>query len=107
MTDAPSVVVQPSGSGQSVMVSQQPHGNGRGGGITTIASGVLDALRTSPVLLLIVLLNMAFCGMGGYYLLQVEAYRAQDRAALSGLLSRCLTEAVPVDYLLRIQGGTK
>jgi hypothetical protein len=69
------------------------------GGVVALGGDVVGALKTSPVLLLIVLLNMAFAGVGGYYLLQVEAYRAQERAALSSLLEKCLTQSVPTSYL--------
>lgn len=79
-------------------MSQSPHGNGKGM-VTSITSGVFDAFKTSPVLLLIVLLNMAFICSAAYYMLQVEAYRAKDREALGTLLGKCLTEAVPIDYL--------
>ena len=54
----------------------------RPNGISAVAGDVVDALRTSPVLLLIVLLNMAFAGGAAYYLVRVEDYRAQDRTAL-------------------------
>ncbi len=49
-----------------------------------VATAVIDALKTSPVLLLIVLLNATFCGAAAYYLLQVEAYRHKERVEVSG-----------------------
>jgi hypothetical protein len=55
------------------------------------------------VLLLFVLLNAAFVGTAGYYLLQVEHYRAEDRAALSGLLDKCISQTVPVSYLQQLK----
>lgn len=69
--------------------------------IAGVASDAIGALRTSPVLLLIVLLNMVFATVGGYYLLQVEAYRAADRQALAGLLEKCIVHTVPIDFLDR------
>lgn len=73
---------------------------------SSAVAGVVDAVKTlPPVLLLIVLLNIAFAGVGGFYLLQVEAYRAADRQALASLLTKCLTETVPIDYLSRQQAG--
>lgn len=63
------------------------------------AGDVVDALKTSPVLLLIVLLNGIFAACAGYYLLQVEHYRADDRKALFELLQQCTMRTVPVDYL--------
>ena len=38
-------------------------------------------------------------GLAGYYLLQVEHYRADDRKALATLLDKCLTQSVPLEYL--------
>ena len=37
-------------------------------GVTGMANNAIDALKTSPILLLIVLLNMAFAGAGAYML---------------------------------------
>jgi hypothetical protein len=63
------------------------------------AGDVVDAFKTSPVLLLIVLLNGIFACAAGYYLLQVEHYRADDRKALFELLQQCTMRTVPLDYL--------
>jgi hypothetical protein len=68
-------------------------------GVIALGGDLLDALKTSPVVLLIVILNIAFAGAGAYYLLQVEAYRAGDRQALAKLLTECLTHTVPIEYL--------
>ena len=67
--------------------------------ITGSVAGVVDAFKGAPVLLLIALINAAFIGSAGYYLLQVEHYRADDRKVLGALLEKCLTQSVPVDYL--------
>jgi len=66
-------------------------------------SGLLSDLKSAPILLMIVLLNMAFVSAGAWYLLKVEEYRAADRAALAGILDKCLGQSVPVEYLLRQQ----
>lgn len=58
---------------------------------TGIATGLIDAFKTSPVILLIVVLNMVFAGAAAYYLLHVEAYRAEDRRAIVGLIDKCIT----------------
>ena len=71
----------------------------RPNGISAVAGDVVDALRTSPVLLLIVLLNMAFAGGAAYYLVHVEDYRAQDRTALLALLEKCTLHTVPLEAL--------
>ena len=72
-------------------------------GVFVFASEALGALKTSPVLLLIVVLNLVFASLAGYYLLQVEHYRADDRAAIGNLLADCINRSVPVDYLLHIE----
>jgi hypothetical protein len=63
--------------------------------------GVVDALKGAPMLLLLALINASFIATGGYYLLQVEHYRADDRKALASLLEKCLTQSVPLEYLLK------
>jgi hypothetical protein len=70
-------------------------------GAVAVAGDVVDAFKTSPVLLLIVLLNMAFCGAAAYYLLRVEDYRAADRVALFSLLEKCTMHTVPIEALER------
>jgi len=54
-----------------------------------VAGGLLDVFRTSPVLLLIVLLNMAFAGAGGYVITQLEQQRHIERMAM---MERCLPD---------------
>jgi hypothetical protein len=71
------------------------------GTVAGVATSAIDALRTSPVLLLIVVLNMTFALAAGYYLLQQESYRAKDRDALAGLLEKCITQTVPISYLTK------
>lgn len=56
-------------------------------GISGVALGMIDALKTSPVVLLIVLLNMAFAGGAAYYLTHIENMRSEY---LKLLLDRCL-----------------
>jgi hypothetical protein len=59
--------------------------------VTGVAGGVVDALKTSPVLLLIVLLNMAFAGGAAYYLTGIENKRSE---AIRLILDRCIPQAV-------------
>jgi hypothetical protein len=70
-------------------------------GVVGVASGAIEALKTSPVLLLIVLLNMVFAVAAAYYLLQVESYRAADRHKVAEMLDKCIGNTVPMEYLLR------
>jgi hypothetical protein len=56
-------------------------------GISGVALSMVDALKTSPVLLLIVILNMAFAGGAAYYLTHIENMRSEY---LKLLLDRCL-----------------
>ena len=61
-------------------------------GVVGIATGTIDALRTSPVLLVMVLLNCAFLGVAAYYL------RTQQQSAFTlvqKVLDRCLPDAPP------------
>jgi hypothetical protein len=67
--------------------------------VTGVASSVIDALRTSPVLLLIVLLNMAFAGSAAYYLVSVEAHRSVGVTRLLDLLEKCTLHTVPLEAL--------
>lgn len=48
-------------------------------GVIAIAGGIVDGLRSQPILLLIVVLNAIFCGMAGYFLLKQEGYRHAER----------------------------
>lgn len=64
----------------------------RNGGVVSVASGVVDALKTSPVILLIVLLNMAFAGGAAYYLATIENKRSE---AIKLILDRCIPYAYP------------
>jgi hypothetical protein len=86
-----------------VIIQQQPAARGM---VTTIAGDLFGAFQTSPILLLIVLLNIAFAGSAAYYLLQMEKYRADDRRALAALLDKCLMQTVPLTYLQQ-ERGTK
>lgn len=65
----------------------------RPGTMTGVAIGVVDALRTSPVILLIVLLNMAFVLGGAYYLTGIENKRNE---AMRLILDRCIPHAQPL-----------
>jgi hypothetical protein len=59
-------------------------------GVTGVASDVVSALRTSPVLLLIVILNMAFAGSAAYYLTGIENKRSE---VIKLMLDRCVPAA--------------
>jgi hypothetical protein len=50
----------------------------------------LESLRASPLLLLVLLLNMLFVLAVGYYLLRLEQYRSEDRKTLMVMLDKCL-----------------
>jgi hypothetical protein len=67
---------------QTVVVS-------RSADMAGVAGGLLDVFRTSPVLLLIVLLNAAFAGAGGYVIGQLESQRHIERMAM---MERCLPD---------------
>ena len=67
--------------------------------VTGVAGDAIEALKGSPTLLLIVLLNMVFAVIAGYYLLQVEQYREKDRALVAGILDKCVSQMVPVEVV--------
>ena len=68
-------------------------------GVVRVATDVVDAFKTSPVLLLIVLLNMAFAGAAAYYLVTVEDHRSRERDALIRLLDQCTMHTIPLEAL--------
>src|SRR5262245_15128630 len=100
MADPPhgSVTVTPAPAPPPNVIVQQPTTSALGGVL-----GVVDAFKGAPVLLLIALINASFIAAAAYYLLKVEGYRAEDRRALGSLLDKCLTQSVPLDYLLNHQ----
>jgi hypothetical protein len=58
-------------------------------GVVGVAFGAIDALRSTPILLVVVLLNCGFLGVAAYYL------RTQQAAAfqlVGKVLDRCLPE---------------
>jgi hypothetical protein len=59
------------------------------------AASLLSDLRSAPILLIIVLLNIAFVGTSGWYLLKVEEYRARNQVALIDLLKSCVLDTEP------------
>lgn len=69
-------------------------------GVSGVANSAIDALKTSPVLLLIVLLNMAFAGAGAYVFmgaLHLAADRLQQNDDIRHkermlLLERCVVD---------------
>lgn len=57
---------------------------------------VTAALGTQPLLLVIVLLNMTFAGLAGYFMLQLEGYRAENLSAIIGLVRECVLNTAPL-----------
>ncbi len=58
-------------------------------GVTGVASSAIDALKTTPMLLVMVLLNLGFIGAAAYYL------RTQQETAfqlVGKVLDRCMPE---------------
>ena len=60
--------------------------------LTNIAGDVVGAFKTSPVLLLIVLLNMAFAGAASYFMVHLESWRHE---AMVTLMDRCIPRHAP------------
>ena len=63
-----------------------------GQGLNTVAA----ALGAQPLLLVIVLLNIVFASIGGYFLLQLERYRASNTTALIELMRACILQTAPL-----------
>jgi hypothetical protein len=61
--------------------------------------GALDDLKSTPVLLSIVLLNGFFIVSAAYYLINTEGYRAADRQTLIKALDNCVQHTVPTEFL--------
>jgi hypothetical protein len=59
------------------------------GGITGIATGTIDALKSSPILLVMVILNAAFLGAGSYYLSKQQDDNSQ---VMIKIFDRCLPD---------------
>ena len=57
---------------------------------------ITSALGTQPLLLVIVLLNIVFAVVGGYFLLQLEKYRADNLSKMIDVIKYCVSETVPV-----------
>jgi len=98
MSDSPppagSVTVTPAPAPAPNVIVQQP-----GTLAGQMTSGLYDAFKASPILLLIVILNGFFIGAAGYYLLQVDEHRSKDRDKLIVLIDHCINDTVPVKYL--------
>jgi len=61
-------------------------------GVVSVATGAVDALRGTPVLLVMVLLNCAFLGAAAYYL---RGQQANAFALVDKMFDRCLPEHKP------------
>lgn len=59
-------------------------------------SQVTAALGAQPLMLTVVLLNMVFVSIGGYFLLRLESYRAANLTALISLVQSCVLETAPL-----------
>jgi ABC-type transport system involved in cytochrome bd biosynthesis fused ATPase/permease subunit len=57
---------------------------------------ITAALGAQPLMLTVVLLNLVFAGVGGYFLLRLEAYRAANLTALIELVRSCVLETAPL-----------
>lgn len=57
---------------------------------------VTASLGAQPVMLTVVLLNVVFACIGGYFLLKLESYRAENLTALIALMRECIVNTTPV-----------
>jgi hypothetical protein len=56
-----------------------------------VASAVVGGFRDAPVLLLIVILNLAAMGAASYFLVRQDTSRQEANKELFGLLRSCIT----------------
>ena len=61
-----------------------------------VAHDAIGSLGAQPVLLLIVLINVVFAGIGGYFLSQLEKTRASLMATTLEIVRSCVLETAPV-----------
>jgi hypothetical protein len=54
------------------------------------ANKILDGLRATPALLLLVILNGMFLAAAGWFLLKQEEYRHMERLELATILKSCM-----------------
>jgi hypothetical protein len=59
-------------------------------------SQITGALGTQPIMLVVVLLNVVFASIGGFFLLRLEEYRAANLTALIDLMRSCVLETAPL-----------
>ena len=70
------------------MSDQQPQTVVQAGG--RVAESIIGGFTNAPVLLLIVVLNIAFVLAAAYYLAQVEAHRINTANQITELLRLCI-----------------
>lgn len=71
----PTVIVQPQ--------PQPPSGNP-----VVVATGLIDALRQQPMLLVVVVLNIAMIFSAAFFLLRLEEYRHLERLEMFKLIDK-------------------
>jgi hypothetical protein len=57
---------------------------------------ITASLGAQPLMLVVILLNIVFASIGGYFLLQLEKYRANNLTALIDLMRSCVLETAPL-----------
>lgn len=60
-------------------------------GVVQLASDAVAGLKSTPGLLMLVILNGCFCAAGAWFLIAQENYRHVERMELAALLNRCVT----------------
>lgn len=65
-------------------------------GISGIANNAIDALKNSPVLMLVILLNVVFVISFGYYLMKAEQHQAEYRQSALLIMEKCILQTTPI-----------
>jgi hypothetical protein len=60
--------------------------------VSAVAGGVITALRSSPVMVLVLVLNMLMVSGAIYYLVRFEQFRHSEREQLYKILHACTTK---------------
>jgi hypothetical protein len=57
---------------------------------------ITAALGAQPIMLVVVLLNVVFASIGGFFLLRLEQYRAANLTAIIEIVRSCILETAPL-----------
>lgn len=77
---------------ETVVVQAPPATLVQAGG--RVAENIVSGLVSTPLLLVLVLVNMAYVGGAAWFLMAQENYRHDERVVLADLLKVCITKEI-------------